>query len=68
MSTPIKISGFPEFLPQQQKDFQKILAKIQKIFESYGADPIETPAVERLDTLLHKRTRKRNLWYLRPAS
>ena len=26
-----KISGFPEFLPQQQKTFQKLIAKIQKI-------------------------------------
>ena len=27
-----KISGFPEFLPQQQKTFQKLIAKIQKNF------------------------------------
>ena len=65
MSTPIKISGFPEFLPQQQKDFQKILAKIQKIFESYGADPIETPAVERLDTLLQKGGNAKEIYGLR---
>ena len=60
-----KISGFPEFLPQQQKTFQKLIAKIQKIFESYGADPIETPAVERLTTLLQKGGNAKEIYGLR---
>ena len=60
-----KISGFPEFLPQQQKTFQKLIAKIQKIFESYGADPIETPAVERLTTLLQKGGNPKEIYGLR---
>ena len=50
----LKISGFPEYLPHQQKKFQDILQKIQKIFEQFCAIPIETPAVERLTTLLKK--------------
>ena len=49
-----KISGFPEYLPHQQQEFQKIIQKIKKIFERFCALPIETPAVERLETLLKK--------------
>lgn len=54
METIQKISGFPEYLPTQQQDFQKIIQKIQKIFENFCALPIETPAVERLENLLKK--------------
>ncbi len=59
------ISGFPEFLPQQQKAFQNIIDKIKNIFASYGADPIETPAVERLTTLLQKGGNSKEIYGLR---
>ncbi|MDR2794288.1 MAG: histidine--tRNA ligase [Holosporaceae bacterium] len=48
------ISGFPEFLPQEQIAFNKILNKIQLQFEMFGFIPMDTPAVERLSTLLAK--------------
>jgi len=48
------ISGFPEMLPGEQITFNKIVEVIRKGFESAGAVPIETPAVERVDTLLAK--------------
>lgn len=48
------ISGFPEMLPGEQITFNRIVDTIRKGFESAGAVPIETPAVERVDTLLAK--------------
>lgn len=45
------ISGFPEFLPEQQIRFNQIIDVIKKKFEQVGAVPIETPAVERIKTL-----------------
>ncbi|BDB96041.1 histidine--tRNA ligase [Candidatus Hydrogenosomobacter endosymbioticus] len=49
-----RISGFPEFLPAQQIAFEKCKRTIVEVFESNGFCPIDTPAVERLDTLLAK--------------
>lgn len=51
MSKVGKISGFPEWLPEQKIAEDKIIARIRAIFESYGFAPIETPAVELLTTL-----------------
>jgi histidyl-tRNA synthetase len=51
MAKPTKISGFPEWLPEQKMAEDKLIAAIKKIYESYGFVPIETPAVELLSTL-----------------
>ena len=48
------ISGFPEYLPEQQQELQKISNQIQKIFEDFCAVPIKTPAIEKLDNLIKK--------------
>lgn len=48
------ISGFPEFLPNEQIAFNHVKDIIQSHFESYGFVPMDTPAVERIDTLLAK--------------
>ncbi|WP_254566257.1 histidine--tRNA ligase [Oscillatoria sp. HE19RPO] len=45
------ISGFPEFLPGEQITFNQVIDVIRKGFERAGAVPIETPAVERIETL-----------------
>jgi histidyl-tRNA synthetase len=45
------ISGFPEFLPGEQITFNQVVEVIRKGFERAGAVPIETPAVERIETL-----------------
>ncbi|NEP56568.1 MAG: histidine--tRNA ligase [Symploca sp. SIO2G7] len=45
------ISGFPEFLPGEQITFNQVIDVIKKGFERAGAVPIETPAVERIETL-----------------
>jgi len=51
MAKITKISGFPEWLPQQKIAEDRIIALIRKVYESYGFVPIETPAVELLSTL-----------------
>ncbi|MDR0753287.1 MAG: histidine--tRNA ligase [Holosporaceae bacterium] len=48
------ISGFPEFLPQEQIAFNRIVDIIKEQFEFYGFSPLDTAAVERIDTLLAK--------------
>lgn len=49
-----KISGFPEWLPEQRMAEEALIDKIRAIFRSHGFCPIETPAVELLSTLLNK--------------
>ena len=51
MAKPSKISGFPEWLPEQKIAEEKVIATIKGIYESFGFSPIETPAVELLTTL-----------------
>lgn len=48
------ISGFPEFLPNEQIVFNRILQSIKDHFELYGFVPMETAAVEKVDVLLAK--------------
>jgi histidyl-tRNA synthetase len=48
------ISGFPEFLPNEQIAFNEVIDKIRYQFELFGFIPMDTPAVERLETLLAK--------------
>ena len=56
------ISGFPEFLPQEQILFNRLKDLIRQKFELYGAVPIETPAIERLSTLLAKGGNKKEIY------
>ncbi len=46
-----KISGFPEWLPEQKLAEERVISTIRGIYESFGFTPIETPAVELLSTL-----------------
>ncbi|MDR2107572.1 MAG: histidine--tRNA ligase [Holosporaceae bacterium] len=48
------VSGFPEFMPSEQIAFNRALDIIKKHFELYGFSPMDTPAVERVSTLLAK--------------
>ncbi|AIL66057.1 Histidine--tRNA ligase [Rickettsiales bacterium Ac37b] len=48
------ISGFPEFLPNDQIIFNKTLELIKNYFEKSGFMPLDTPAVERITTLTAK--------------
>ena len=51
MSKPSKISGFPEWLPEQKIAEDDLIARIKHIYQSLGFVPVETPAVEFLTTL-----------------
>ncbi|HEU4348124.1 MAG TPA: histidine--tRNA ligase [Actinoplanes sp.] len=59
------ISGFPEWLPPQRMIEQFVLDKIRNTFELYGFAPLETRAVEPLDTLLSKGETSKEVYVLR---
>ncbi|MCF8462399.1 MAG: histidine--tRNA ligase [Rickettsiaceae bacterium] len=48
------ISGFPEFLPNEQLIFERIVKIIRNEFELYNFLPLDTSAIERNSTLLAK--------------
>ncbi|MBI5451857.1 histidine--tRNA ligase, partial [Candidatus Gottesmanbacteria bacterium] len=54
MIKPQTLKGFRDFLPQNVIKRQFIIDKIKKVFELYGFDPLETPALEYAETLLGK--------------
>ena len=49
-----KISGFPEWLPEEKLIEQFFLDTVRKKFELYGFTPIEPRSIEPLDILLSK--------------
>ncbi len=59
------ISGFPEWLPPQRMIEQYVLDRIRGTFELYGFAPLETRAVEPLDTLLSKGETSKEVYLLR---
>ncbi len=59
------ISGFPEFLPEQQLALQRAIDAIRTVYESFGFIPIETPAVERVEHLLEKGVQGKEVYVLR---
>jgi histidyl-tRNA synthetase len=46
--------GMRDFLPEDMILRQKIIDTFRKVFESYGFQPLETPALERWETLASK--------------
>ena len=46
--------GARDFLPEEKILRDKIVAKLKKDFELYGFAPLETPALERMETLSSK--------------
>ncbi len=52
--TPRILSGFIEFLPEDQIQFNKMFDTIRSVYESYGYAPIQTPAIELGEVLLAK--------------
>lgn len=47
-------SGFRDFLPRQAERRKRVFAIIEEVYQSYGFEPLETPTMERLTTLLGK--------------
>jgi histidyl-tRNA synthetase len=46
--------GMRDYLPADMRRRRWVLEKVRGVFERYGFEPLETPALERLDTLLGK--------------
>jgi histidyl-tRNA synthetase len=59
------ISGFPEYLPAQQRAFDAIVAKVRAAYESFGYTALETAVVERTETLLAKGIDAKEVYGLR---
>ena len=54
MIEPRVLKGFRDSLPQQEIVRQKLMARVQQIFRSFGFVPIDTPALEYTEVLLGK--------------
>lgn len=54
MIKPQTLKGFRDFLPQQAKKRQYVINTLKKVFESYGFEPLETPALEYEEILMGK--------------
>jgi histidyl-tRNA synthetase len=51
---PRTLKGFRDFLPKEARKRQYVIDTLKKVFESYGFEPLETPALEYEDILLGK--------------
>jgi histidyl-tRNA synthetase len=51
---PRTLKGFRDFLPIEAKKRQYVINILKKVFESYGFEPLETPALEYEEILLGK--------------
>jgi histidyl-tRNA synthetase len=43
-----------DFLPEEVRRREYVIRTIARVYEGYGYEPLETPAVENLETLLGK--------------
>jgi histidyl-tRNA synthetase len=46
--------GMRDFLPEDVRKREYVIGVIKEVYERYGFEPLETPAVENIDTLLGK--------------
>lgn len=61
-SKPKALSGFPEWLPEQQLVFEHFVRLIEDQFRLYGFTPLETRSVEPLEVLLAKGATDKELY------
>ena len=54
MAKETHLSGFKDLLAEQMIPRQSITETIRKVYEDYGFVPLDTPAIERLETLQGK--------------
>jgi histidyl-tRNA synthetase len=54
LTTPRRPSGFNEYLPSEQIEFNRLLDIIRRTYEKYGYAPIDTPDIELSEVLLAK--------------
>ncbi len=48
------LKGFRDFLPKEAKKRQYVIGKLRRVFEKYGFEPLETPALEYEEILMGK--------------
>src|ERR1700704_3804846 len=46
--------GMRDFLPEEVRKRQYVIGVIKEVYERYGFEPLETPAVENIETLMGK--------------
>lgn len=51
---PKTLKGFRDFLPKESRKRQYVIDTFKKVFESFGFEPLETPALEYQEILLGK--------------
>jgi histidyl-tRNA synthetase len=54
MSKTNPARGMRDFLPSDVRKREYVIGVIKEVYESYGFEPLETPAVENLETLMGK--------------
>lgn len=54
MITPRTLKGFRDFLPEEARKRQYVIDILRSVFESYGFEPLETPALEYEEILAGK--------------
>jgi histidyl-tRNA synthetase len=59
-----KISGFPEWLPEQKLVEDYVVGTVKRIYESHGFTPLETPSVELISTLTAQGVEDKELYVL----
>jgi histidyl-tRNA synthetase len=59
------VSGFLEYLPAQQRGFDAAVDRVRKVYEGFGFTPLETAAVERIETLTSKGIDAKEVYGLR---
>lgn len=63
MINPKTLKGFRDFLPAEAKKRQYVIDILRSVFESYGFEPLETPALEFADILKGKYGEEEKLIY-----
>jgi Histidyl-tRNA synthetase len=54
-NTPVQtLKGFRDFLPEEKRKRDYVIAKMKAVYERFGFEPIETPTLEYADLLLGK--------------
>ena len=54
MSNTNPARGMRDFLPAEVRKREYVIGIIKEVYESYGFEPLETPAVENIETLMGK--------------
>src|SRR5664279_712192 len=65
MSTPTPLSGFPELLPEQRFVELAVTDTLRRTFELHGFAPVETRAVETLESLQSEGETSKEVYGLR---